>query len=118
MDVGVNMMNTLLSPPIAFIIFSLILFFVYCFLQRHAAKGLDHPDKHLPYSGGQRLPPTEVRLSYETFFRLGLLFGIVHVAVLVLATLPLNWDSHRIGLLYLLGISISAIVLAQTNLGK
>lgn len=105
----------LLSPPIAFVIFFLLLFFGYVFIQRYAAKGLDHPDKHLPYSGGQKIPPVEVRLSYETFFRIGLLFGIAHVAVLVLATLPLNWASHRIGLLYLLGISISAIVLAQTK---
>jgi len=118
MDDDSTMMDTLLSPPVAFIIFFLILFFVYSFLQKHAAKGLDHPDKHLPYSGGQRLPPTEVRLSYETFFRLGLLFGIVHVAVLVLATLPLKWSSHGIGLLYLLGISISALVLAHTKPGK
>lgn len=118
MDDGDYMISNLLSPPIAFIIFFLILFFVYSFLQRHAARGLDHPDKHLPYSGGQRLPPTEVRLSYETFFRLGLLFGIAHVAVLVLATLPLNWGLHRIGLLYLLGISISALVLARTKPGK
>jgi NADH:ubiquinone oxidoreductase subunit 3 (subunit A) len=118
MDDDINMMDTLLSPPVAFVIFLVILFFVYCFLQRHAAKGLDHPDKHLPYSGGQRLPPTEVRLSYETFFRLGLLFGLLHVAVLVLATLPINWASHSIGLLYLLGISISAVVLAHTKPGK
>lgn len=115
MDDGDTMINILLSPPIAFLFFLLVLFFVYSFLQRHAAKGLDHPDKHLPYSGGQRLPPTEVRLSYETFFRLGLLFGIAHVAVLVLATLPANWNLHRIGLLYLLGISISALVLAHTK---
>jgi NADH:ubiquinone oxidoreductase subunit 3 (subunit A) len=108
-------MNILLSPPIAFTIFVVLLFLAYVFLQRYAAKGEDHPDKHLPYSGGQRIPPLEVRLSYETFFRIGLLFGIVHVAVLVLATLPLNWSSHRIGLLYLFGISISAIVLASKN---
>lgn len=111
MDVGVDM-NLLLSPPFAFIIFFFLVFFGYAFIQQHAAKGQDHADKHLPYSGGQRLPPTVVRLSYETFFRLGLLFGIAHVAVLVLATLPLSWASHRWGLLYLLGVSISAMVLA------
>ncbi len=108
-------MTLLLSPPIAFTIFFILITLLYGYLQRFAAKGEDHPDKHLPYSGGQRIPPMEVRLSYETFFRLGLLFGIVHVAVLVLATLPMNWGSHRIGLLYLLGISISAAVLAQTK---
>ena len=114
MDVNMNTM-ILLSPPIAFIIFFLILSLGYILIQRHAAKGLDHPEKYLPYSGGQKIPPAEVRLSYKTFFRIGLLFGIVHVAVLVLATLPLGWTSHRIGLLYLLGISISAVVLAHTR---
>lgn len=108
-------MNMLLSPPIAFIFFLVLLFLGYVVIQRYAAKGEDHPDKHLPYSGGQRIPPVEVRLSYETFFRIGLLFGIAHVAVLVLATLPMNWASHRLGLLYLIGISISAIVLAGTK---
>ena len=106
---------TLLSPPIAFAIFFILMTLLYGYLQRFAAKGEDHPDKHLPYSGGQKIPPMEVRLSYKAFFRLGLLFGIAHVAVLVLATLPMNWGSHRIGLLYLVGISISAAVLAQTK---
>lgn len=105
-------MNIILSPPFAFAIFFIIVFLGYVFIQRHAAKGEDHADKYLPYSGGQGIPPMEVRLSYETFFRLGLLFGIAHVAVLVLATLPMNWASHRLGLLYLFGVSISAMVLA------
>ena len=105
-------MNILLSPPFAFAIFFVIVISGYVFIQRHAAKGEDHADKHLPYSGGQRIPPMEVRLSYETFFRLGLLFGIAHMAVLVMATLPMNWASHRLGLLYLLGVSISAMALA------
>ena len=104
-----------LSPPIAFIIFFLLSAVGYILIQRHAAVGPDHAEKHLPYSGGQKIPPKEVRLSYKTFFRIGLLFGITHVAVLVLATLPLDWGSHRIGLFYLIGISVSAIVLAQMN---
>jgi len=109
-----NMM-TFLTPPIAFIIFLILVSIGYAIIQKHAAKGLDHPDKHLPYSGGQKIPPVEVRLSYETFFRIGLLFGITHVAVLVLATLPLNNNSLLLGLFYLVGISISAVVLAQTK---
>lgn len=113
MDGDMNITATLLSPPAAFIIFMILVSLGYSLIQGYAAKGPDHPDKHLPYSGGQKIPPTEVRLSYEAFFRIGLLFGIVHVAVLVLATLPLAWVSHQIGLLYLAGISISAIVLAH-----
>ncbi len=108
-------MLSLLSPPIAFVIFFLLLSLGYIFIQKYISKGPDDPEKYLPYSGGQNIPPVEVRLSYRRFFRIGLLFGIAHVAVLVLATVPLDWDAHWIGLVYLIGISISALVLAQTK---
>jgi len=114
MDGHMNLM-LLLRPPVAFITFFMITAGVYFVIQQYAARGPDHPDKHLPYSGGQKIPPREVRLSYETFFRIGLLFGVAHVAVLVLATLPLGWGFYQIGLLYLMSIFVSAIVLAQTR---
>jgi len=114
MDVDMNLM-LLLRPPVAFITFFIIAAVAYFSIQKYAAKGPDHPDKHLPYSGGQKIPPREVRLSYETFFRIGLLFGIAHVAVLVLATLPLGVSFRQLGLLYLMSIFVSAIVLAQTK---
>ncbi len=107
------MMRLLISPPIAFILFVGVISLVYVFIQRHAAKGPDHPDKHLPYTGGQKIPPVEVRLSYNKFFRLALLFGIAHVAVLVVATLPLEKGTIFLGLFFLVGISISAYALGQ-----
>lgn len=108
-------LTTLISPAVAFVVFFIIVSLGYILIQEYTAEGLDHKEKHLPYSGGQNIPPKEVRLSYESFFRIGLLFGITHVAVLVLATVPLGWSTQRIGLLYLIGVSISAIVLAQTK---
>ena len=108
----------LLSPPVAFGILFVLLVLAYRFIKKHSAKGPDHPDKFLPYSGGQKIPPAEVRLSYKAFFRLGLLFGLVHVAVLVLATLPLLRGSVLIGLFYLAGLSISAAVLAMVKKEK
>lgn len=107
------MTQLILSPPVAFILFLGLLTFMYLFLRKHSATGPDHPDKHLPYSGGQKLPPVEVRLSYTTYFRLGLLFGVTHVAVLVLATFPMGIGNAGLGLVYLIGFSISAFVLAQ-----
>ncbi len=115
---GAVIENVLLSPLVAFPILFGVLFAIYTAIRRHAAKGQDHPEKYLPYSGGQVMPTTEVRLSYEAFFRIGLLFGIVHVAVLVLALLPLDWGAHRIGLFYLFGISVSAFVLGKTGHNK
>ncbi|MDF1520802.1 MAG: hypothetical protein RQ728_08125 [Brevefilum sp.] len=107
------MTQLILSPPVAFTLFLGLMTLIYLFLRKHSVKGPDHPDKHLPYSGGQKLPPMEVRLSYTTYFRLGLLFGVTHVAVLVLATFPMGIGNAGLGLVYLIGFSISALVLAQ-----
>jgi 4-hydroxybenzoate polyprenyltransferase len=110
---GTVIINLLLTPPLAFIIFFGLISLGYYVIRKYSAKGPDHPDKHLPYSGGQKIPPVEVRLSYNTYFRIALLFGITHVAVLVLATLPLGEGRSILGLLFLIGISISAVVLAR-----
>ena len=107
------MQRLILSPPVAFILFFGLLLVIYKLIQKYSAHGPDHPDKHLPYSGGQKLPPLEVRLSYATYFRLGLLFGITHVAVLVLATFPLGVGNSALGLFYLIGLSISAVVVVH-----
>ena len=111
-------MKLLLSPPVAFIIFLSLISLVYFVINRYSPKGEDHPDKHLPYSGGQKIPPVEVRLSYNTYFRIGLLFGITHVAVLILASLPLTLSNEFLGFLYLIGVSISALVLARRKQDK
>ena len=111
------MIRFFLSPPVAFTFFMMVLTLFYFWVQRHAAKGADHPDKHLPYSGGQKIPPVEVRLSYERFFRLALLFGVAHVAVLVLATLPMAKEGVWLGLVYLLGISVSVLALGHRKAG-
>lgn len=110
--------NLLLSPPIAFVLLFLLTFFVYRFFQKRAAKGPDNTGKYLPYSSGQNLPPVEVQLSYQEYFRLGLLFGLIHVSALVLSLLPLQAESHKIGIFYLLGISVSAFVLVRGRFNK
>jgi NADH:ubiquinone oxidoreductase subunit 3 (subunit A) len=103
----------LLSPPLVFLFFLTLTTISYFVILRFSAKGRDHPGKYLPYTSGQIFPETEVQLTYQAFFRIGLLFGILHVAALVISIMPLDWASHRIGLLYLLGISIGAFVLAK-----
>jgi NADH:ubiquinone oxidoreductase subunit 3 (subunit A) len=103
----------LLSPAMAFLIFLGLLSLVYYLLNKRAVKGPDHPEKHLPYSGGQDIPSGEVRLSYESFFRICLLFGIAHVAVLVLATLSIKSNLHWPGVIFLAGILISIFSLTK-----
>jgi NADH:ubiquinone oxidoreductase subunit 3 (subunit A) len=106
------MKDFLLSVPVVFGVFFLIAGGLYVFLSKRAPRGKDHPEKFLPYSGGQDFPPTEGRLSYQAFFRIGLLFAVLHVAALTLSTLPLRGTLLPVGLAYLIGVTISAFVLA------
>lgn len=106
----------LLSPPIALGLFLLLAYGIYRLGGRLAATGDDYEGKFTPYTGGEDLPPPTSRLPYHAFFRLALMFAILHVAALVASTLPLGMLSHRTALLYLAGIGISVLVL--TDEGK
>lgn len=106
------------SVPFVFVFFLSVLTAGYYLFSRYSAKGMDNKEKTMPYTGGQTLPPKINRLSYQTFFRLGLLFGIVHVAALMIATLPLEGQQRKIGVIYLIGIGISAFVLARNPSDK
>ncbi len=103
--------NLWLSPPIALGIFLGLAYGIYYLGSKLAAKGEPSPDKYMSYTGGERPLPPPTTLAYHAFFRLALLFGILHVATLVLSTLPRNVRSHRTALAYLAGIAISVFVL-------
>ncbi len=68
-------------------------------------------DKHLPYTGGELPTRPPETIGYQAFFRLALLFAILHVAVLVLSTVPSTGSAQRLALIYLGGIAISVFVL-------
>ena len=104
--------NFWLSPPVAMAIFLCLVYGMYRLAGAFSAKGDSVPDKYLPYTGGERPMPLPGIMAYHAFFRLALLFGLLHVATLVLSTLPRNVRSHRTALLYLFGIGISVYVLA------
>ncbi len=107
------MMNMVwLSPPAAFIVFLGLAYALDRLGAAIAAPGEHHDDKHLAYTGGETVPPPASRLTYHAFFRLALLFGILHVAALVVSTLPSGGPSHLVALAYLAGVGISVVMLA------
>ncbi len=106
------MKDFLLNVPVVFGIFFLIIGGGYLFLSKNAPRGKDHPEKFLPYSGGQDPLSPGGSLSYQAFFRIGLLFAVLHVAALVLSTMPRAARFRPVGLIFLAGISISAFALA------
>ena len=105
--------NVWLSPPVALLIFFTLAYGIYRLGGVLQAAGEDEPDKYLPYTGGEPHVPTPDLLGYHGFFRLALLFGILHVATLVLSTLPRNVQSRRTALVYAVGIAISVLVLTE-----
>ena len=107
------MTNIFLSPPITMGIFCLLAFGLYRLGGALAAKGDTHPDKYRPYTGGEDVLPPARQLSYHAFFRLALMFALLHVAALVLSTLSRAAGSHRLALLYLVGVGISVLVLTE-----
>ncbi len=107
------MVELLTSTPVALGVFLALAYGLYRLGGRLAAKGQDDPGKRQPYACGEELVPSHVRLAYHAFFRLALMFGILHLATLVLSTLPHQNASHRLATAYLVGIGISVFVLMQ-----
>jgi NADH:ubiquinone oxidoreductase subunit 3 (subunit A) len=107
--------GVLLSPPVAGCVFLALVYGLYRLGGALAAKGEKHPGKHQPYACGEDLLPPEAQLDYRAFFQLALMFALLHLATLVVSTLPTGGVSHRIALVYLLGIIVSVLVLTKAE---
>lgn len=108
-----NVRNLLLSPPITFVLFSALAYGLYRLGGKIAARGEETPGKRQPYACGEDLLPPEAQLSYHAFFKLALMFGILHLATLVIATLPSGGFSRPLATLYLVGVGVSVFALTD-----
>ncbi|MGC9522828.1 MAG: hypothetical protein ACP5HG_13215 [Anaerolineae bacterium] len=105
------MENLLYSPPVAAAVFFAVAWFLYWLGGILQARGEASPGKHLPYTGGELPRSLPGSLGYQAFYRLALLFAILHVGALVISTLPNTVTSHRTAAIYLCGIALSVFVL-------
>jgi NADH:ubiquinone oxidoreductase subunit 3 (subunit A) len=110
------MQNILLSPLFALGVFMALAYGLYRLGGKLAARGEDHPGKRQPYACGEDLGLSQTKLTYHAFFKLALMFGVLHLASLVIATLPASGTSRRLATLYLIGIGISVLVLTEGEL--
>ncbi len=107
----VSIRAILLSPPIAMLVFIFLAVGIYILGRRIAAKGKDEPSKFKPYTGGKALEASERNMSYEAFFGLALMFTILHVAGLVISTVPFSTTINWTALFFIFGIGVSVLVL-------
>lgn len=107
------MKEILLSPPLVMLTYVGIGYGLYWLGWTWAARGENHPGKHEPYACGEDLRPAPIKLAYHSFFRLALMFSLLHLATLTVSTLPGRGVFHPIGLVYLVGIASSVLVLVE-----
>jgi len=81
-------MNLIFIPPIAFVIVLIGSIITIKYLKRFAHEGKDSERKGEAYACGQRNLPDHVRPEYNEFFSFAFFFTIMHVLVLLIATVP------------------------------
>ena len=100
--------DLLLSPPIAFLIILAVVALLALSAKGLAARGKPSPGKHEPYACGQDIPTGRIQPGYDDFFHFALLFTVLEVAALVVATVTANavWLGVAVLLVILLAIVI------------
>jgi NADH:ubiquinone oxidoreductase subunit 3 (subunit A) len=106
--------DILLSLPIVFLLFLAFYGILYWLGGRVAPKANAIGGKLETYSCGEEMPVPPVKISFRLFFYIALFFTMMHVAVLVVATIPsgpLAW----LGIAYLTMIFLSVMALITRN---
>jgi NADH:ubiquinone oxidoreductase subunit 3 (subunit A) len=82
------MENILLSPPIAFIILLVVFILSLNVSKFMAPKGTASEGKGEAYAGGENVKSHKAQPDYRQFFPFAFFFTIMHVVVLIVATVP------------------------------
>ncbi|HEX7319792.1 MAG TPA: hypothetical protein VF399_05485 [bacterium] len=100
----------LISPPVAFVVFLLFFYLLYYIGSLMAPKLKNVGGKLTSYACGEDVPGVKVQFGYRLFFFIALFFTMMHVAALVVATLPTG-PIVIFGLFYLGMIFLSVLAL-------
>lgn len=111
-------MTTLLSPPVAFLLYIVLVAFLYGF-GRLLAPTTRHSDgKSRLYAGGEEAATFKAAPGYRRFFIVALFFAVLHLGALVLATIGLATGTVILGpaiwvalLIYMGGLSLALLLM-------
>lgn len=104
------------SPPILFLIFISLGGIILGVGKWISAKGTENPAKFIHYSCGEDLETPHLELTYHAFFRLALLFGILHIVALVISTIPVEMDMKLLSIIYIVGTAVSILILLERDI--
>jgi len=104
----------LISPPVAFVLYLLFVFLLYLLGKRMAPKLNKVGGKLTTYACGEDIPGAKVQYGYRLFFFIALFFTIMHVAALMIATVP-SGKIVILAILYLAVIFLSIMALVTRS---
>jgi len=82
------MENFLLLPPVAFVLFVAVYFGLSAITKVFSATGAKSEGKEKAYACGQVTEMNRIQPNYREFFPFAFFFTIMHVMVLLIATMP------------------------------
>jgi NADH-quinone oxidoreductase subunit A len=100
----------LISPPVAFVFFLGVAFLIYALGKKMGPKLNDVGGKLTTYACGEDIPGVKIQFGYRLFFFIALFFTMMHVATLVIATVP-SGKIVFFAVFYLLMIFLSILAL-------
>ena len=105
-----NGLEILLSPPVAFVLILAVSVLLYLLGKRMAPKLTKTGGKLTSYACGEDIPGSKIQFGYRLFFFVALFFTIMHVAALVIATVPAG-KIALFAVLYLAVVFLSILAL-------
>lgn len=110
------MATLLLTPPIALLIVTLVAAFELWSLRAITAKGKDCPGKSKPYACGEDITHHRSQPDYSQFFSVAFFFTIMHVVVMIIATLPAgSIEASALAVTFTLCAALGLFVLFRRN---
>lgn len=101
-------MNTvILSPPVAFLIYLVLVGLLSGMGRRFARPGRDSENKRSTYASGEAPPERPAAPGYRPFFVVALFFAILHLGALMVGSSNLTLTSSA----YLVGLGLALLAL-------
>jgi NADH:ubiquinone oxidoreductase subunit 3 (subunit A) len=100
-------MSFLLIPPLAFVLYILLVGLLSGFGRLLAGPGRPTPEKSAPYTGGETMSKQIGVPGYRPFFVIALFFAVLHLGVLMIG----SSTASPIAILYLGGLMLALLAL-------
>jgi NADH:ubiquinone oxidoreductase subunit 3 (subunit A) len=100
-------MNFLLTPPIAFLIYIVLVLVIVWFGRVLAGPEKPNPIKSSVYGSGEEAPTYLAAPGYRPFFMIAFFFAILHLGMLVLGSGGLNTTA----IVYMVGLILALVAL-------